>query len=95
MFARITQYKMKPGSRDAAIEMLESLKDQIMAMPGIIHFLNTMNEDGSGVVVSVVESQATSDANAETVAEIWANFAEFLEVAPNPVGYDVVANWQK
>jgi len=93
MFARVTKYKMKPGSRDAATAMMHQLKDTIMAMPGMHNFVNVMNEDGSGYVVSVVESQATSDANAPKVAELWGQFAEFLEGAPSPEGYDVIANW--
>jgi hypothetical protein len=94
MFARITQYKMKPGSRDAATAMLNGLKDQIMALNGMHSFITVMNEDGSGYVVSIVESEAVSDANADQVAAIWGSFAEYLEAAPTPVGFDVVANWQ-
>ncbi|MEP2531326.1 hypothetical protein [Shimia sp.] len=93
MFARITQYKMKPGSREAATAKLETVRDQIMGMPGIISFTNVMNEDGSGCVVSVVDSQESSDANAPRVAEIWGAFAEYLEGPPTPVGYDVIAHW--
>ncbi len=51
MFARITRFKMKPGSRDAATEKMEELKSRIMGMPGMVSFTNVMNEDGSGVVV--------------------------------------------
>ncbi|GGH36066.1 hypothetical protein SAMN05444007_108211 [Cribrihabitans marinus] len=95
MFARITQFKMKPGTRDAATARMEELKGQIMAMPGMHSFLNVMNEDGSGYVVSVVDSEATSDANAPKVAELWGQFAEFLEGPPTPGGFDVIANWSK
>lgn len=93
MFARITKYKMKPGSRDEATALMEKLKPQIMALPGIKQFINVMNDDGTGYVVSLVESKAKSDANAEKVREIWANFGPFLEAMPNPEGYDVIANW--
>lgn len=93
MFARITEYRMKPGSKAAATELLNSLKDQIMGMPGMHHFVNAMNEDGSGFVIAVVESEESSKANAEAVAAVWSNFAEFLESEPKPGGYDVVANW--
>ena len=95
MFARITQYKMKPGTREAATAKLETVRDQIMGMPGMISFTNVMNEDGSGCVVSVVDSEESSDANAPRVAEIWGQFAEFLEGPPTPAGYDVVAHWTK
>jgi hypothetical protein len=93
MFARITHYKMKAGSRDAATDLLNSLRDQIMGMPGMHHFLNAANEDGSGYVVSVVESEAVSNANADKVAKIWSNFADYLEGPPKTEGYDVIANW--
>ena len=93
MYARITPYKMKAGTRDTATALLQSLKDQIMALEGMRHFINVMNEDGAGYVVSLVESQAASDANAERVKAIWANFADHLETMPVPQGYDVIADW--
>ena len=93
MFARVTKYKMKPGSRDAATALMNQLKGEIMKMPGMHNFVNVMNDDGGGYVISVVDSQATSDANADHVKALWGQFAENLEVAPVPVGYDVIANW--
>ena len=95
MFARITHYKMKPESRDAATELLNSLRDQIMGMPGMHHFVNVMNKDGSGYVISVVESEEASNANAGKVAELWGNFSAYLEGPPKAEGYDVIANWSK
>jgi quinol monooxygenase YgiN len=93
MFARITRYKMKPGTRDAATKVLESLRDQIMGMPGMHNFINVMNADGSGYVVSVVESEESSDANAAKVAALWSNFSDFLEGPPKAEGFDVISNW--
>ena len=93
MYARVTKYKMKPGSREASTSLLNELKSQIMGMPGVHNFVNVMNDDGSGYVISVVESRETSDANAENVKALWANFAEHLEGPPTPEGYDVIANW--
>lgn len=93
MFARVTPYKMKPGTRDDAIALMEQLKSRIMGMPGMHHFINVMNEDGSGYVISVVESEAVSNANAEAVKGLWAQFAPMLEAMPVPEGYDVMAHW--
>ena len=93
MFARVTKYKMKPGTREAATALLNELKSQIMGMHGVHNFVNVMNDDGSGYVISVVESREASDANAENVKALWANFAEYLEEPPTPEGYDVIANW--
>jgi len=85
---------MKPDSKQAATELMHSLKDQIMGMPGIQNFVNVMNEDGSGYVIAVVESEASSDANNEKVAALWSQFSDHLLATPKPVGYDVVANWR-
>ena len=93
MFARVTPYKMKSDSTASARELLHTMKDEIMGMPGMHNFINVMNEDGSGYIVSVVESQATSDANAPKVAELWGRFADHLEAMPQPTGFDVVCNW--
>ncbi|MEM9394875.1 MAG: hypothetical protein AAGA38_13525 [Pseudomonadota bacterium] len=93
MFARVTPYKMKPGTRDDAMALMEQLRSKIMGMPGMHNFINVMSEDGSGYVISVVESEAASNANAETVKSLWAEFAPMLEAMPVPEGYDVMANW--
>jgi len=94
MFARVTKYKMKPGSQDTATVLLNRLKDSIMGMNGMHNFVNVMNEDGSGYVIAVVESEASSDANNEKVAALWSQFSDHLLATPKPVGYDVVANWR-
>jgi hypothetical protein len=93
MFARVTPYKMKPGTRDAATAKLMTMKDMIMGMNGMKHFINVMNDDGSGYVISLVESEAQSNANAEQVKKAWGMMAEYLEAMPTPEGYDVVASW--
>ena len=95
MFARITQYKMKPGMRDAAEAKMNELKDQIMGMDGMHSFTNVMNADGAGYVVAVVQSEAASTANAPKVAELWGHFADFLEGPPTPAGFDVLVHWDK
>ncbi|MCP5081505.1 MAG: hypothetical protein GY948_07390 [Alphaproteobacteria bacterium] len=92
MFARVVRYRMKPEAVERATAKLDAMKPQIMTLPGLIHFTNMMNEDGSGVVVSVVESQETSDANQDRVQALWANFADDLVEPPVAEGYDVLMN---
>ena len=93
MFARVTKYKMKSDAMAAATAMNEQLKPQIMALPGMVQFLNVGNDDGTGYVISVIESQEVSDANADKVKALWGQMAEFLEEMPTPEGYDVRFNW--
>jgi len=92
MFARVTKYRMKPESIEAAKSKLNELKPQIMGMPGMKNFINVMNSDGSGYVISVVESEASSNANQATVQAIWANFSEYLAEPPVAEGFDVLMN---
>ena len=64
-----------------------------MEMPGIHNFIDVLNDDGSGYVISVVESEATSNANATKVAELWGAFSDHKEATPKAEAYDVIANW--
>ena len=92
MFARITKYHMKPECIEEAKAKLHELKPQIMSMPGMKNFINTMNSDGSGYVISVVESEQTSIANQGAVEALWANFADYLAEPPVAEGFDVLMN---
>ncbi|WP_425092478.1 hypothetical protein [Tropicimonas sp. S265A] len=93
MFARVTKFKMKADAVTAAVAKMEELKPQIMALDGLHQFINVMQSDGSGYIISVVESEEKSNANASHVAALWGQMAEFLEGPPEPVGHNVMANW--
>ena len=56
MYARVTRFKMKQGSVEQAKGMIEPMKAQIMGLPGVVQFINTINDDGSGCVISINES---------------------------------------
>ncbi|AXI42239.1 hypothetical protein C1J02_10045 [Sulfitobacter sp. SK011] len=93
MFARVTHFRVKPSSIEEAKALTEKLKPQIMALPGIHSFINMIDDDGKGCVVSLVESRETSEGNAQAVQALWANFADHLTEAPTADGFDVIANW--
>tara|TARA_R110000787_G_scaffold104370_4_gene211392 strand:- start:2152 stop:2439 length:288 start_codon:yes stop_codon:yes gene_type:complete len=93
MFARVTHYQIKPDSVNEAKALTEKLKPKIMALPGVHSFINMIGDDGKGCVVSLVESRETSEANAQAVQALWANFKDHLADAPTAEGYDVFANW--
>lgn len=92
MFARITTYRLKPGTVDTAKEIMEGLMPQIMGMPGLKQFINAVDADGNGYVVSIVESEEASNANQSKVQQLWAQFADVLAEPPVPGGYDVIMN---
>ena len=83
---------MKPECVDAATALVEKLKPEIMALPGLQQFIDVCNEDGNGYVVSLVDSKENSDANQAQVQAIWASFADYLAEMPTPEGYDVLFN---
>ena len=93
MFARITNYKMKPDRIADATALLEEIKPKILAMPGTLRFMNAHDETGAGYVVTLIESKEVAEANTEAALAIWAHFADFLEEMPTPQGYGVVADW--
>jgi len=90
MYARITTYHCKPDRLDDAMALAKELKPEIMGIPGLKHWFNNGNEDGSCAVVAVYESRAAADAAADTAKAIFSRFAEFLDSAPQPQGYEVL-----
>ena len=92
MYARITKYRMKPESLNDATALVEELMPEIKALPGVLQFINVCNDDGNGYIVSIVDSQANSDANQERVRAIWSRFADYLAEMPTPEGYNVLFN---
>ena len=94
MHMRVTHYKMKPEAIETATAMLHEMKPQIMALPGMQQFINTINSDGSGCVISVVESREISDANEAAVQSIWALYSDFLQAVPEASGFDVIVDWR-
>ena len=95
MIALITRYQRKPGTRDEASALLETLRDDIMGLPGMIQFTNVMHDDGSGYLISLVESDAHASAHSAKSAGIWAKFAQYVETMPVVESCDVAAYWTK
>lgn len=95
MFVRVTHYRLKPDSIDAAKQLLEGMKPKIMALPGMLRFVNAVNPDGSGCVVAINESREVSDGNDGAVQAIWAGFRDHLAEPPKAEGYEVFADWHK
>lgn len=93
MYARVTHFNMKPEMVEDAKARLEHMKPQVMSLPGIKHFINSINDDGTGCVVAVVESREISEANNDAVEKLWSIFADHLAAAPEASGFEVIANW--
>ena len=95
MFARITSYQMNPATLDVAKAMVNEIKSEVMALPGMHEFINAVDDEtGRGYVISLVESREVSDANADKVMAIWGKFADHLTAKPEPEGMDVYVHWR-
>ncbi|PTX56757.1 hypothetical protein C8N43_1419 [Litoreibacter ponti] len=95
MYARITPYKMKPGSKAAAIKVMKGLKKKILALPGQQQFLNVMNDEtGTGYVVSTTTLSEVSEETQAKIKALWAEFSEFLVEQPHPQSFEVIADWE-
>ena len=96
MYARITQFRMKPEDVDAATSNLEEMKPRILALPGMQHFIHVANEEGNGYVISLIDSEAVSNPGNEQIKAIWSDFSQHLAAPPEaPVTFRVIANWEK
>ena len=95
MLARITRFKMKPDSAAAARALIESLRAEIMALPGMHGCINVMNEDGSGYVISLIDADGTSPESIDRVRAIWHRFRDHVETMPAPEIFDVVSEWRQ
>lgn len=96
MYARVSTYRMKIESFDEAQAMIEGIRPQIAALPGLRDFKNVgRGSDGTGVVIAVYDDQAAAEAAAPAAGEIWAKFADHLAAPPESEGYDMVIDIPK
>ena len=91
MYARVSRYQMKSGSFEEAQRMVEAIRPQIKAIPGMRDWLNVGRaDDGKGVVIALYDSKEAADAALSSAVKIWAQFSEHLVNQPEVEGYDVV-----
>lgn len=92
MYARITTFRCKPDKMKDAIALAEEMKSEIMGIPGLKHWFDTGNDDGSCAVVAIYESREAAEAASATAKEIFGRFAECLDSEPQPQGYEVLVH---
>lgn len=92
MYSRITHYQFDTAQTDAMLAQMDSLKQQIQAIPGISICVSNWREDGNGVTVAVYNSQEEAEAAAETVQGIWASMGQYLTSTPSTEVYSSAEN---
>lgn len=93
MQARITRFKMREDSFDAARELLHQLQGEIMGQPGVGRCIIVMNPDGSGHVVALIDERGSSAEAVDGVRILWHRFHDYLEAVPDPEIFEVIADW--
>ena len=95
MQVRITRFKMRPDSVVDAGGRMNELKAEILAQPGMRQCLIVMNPDGAGHVIAQIDDEGGSPEAVDRVRAIWHKFHDFLEGAPDPEIYEVIADWRR
>jgi len=87
---------MKLETFDEAQALIEEIRPQIAALPGLRDFKNVgRGSDGTGVVIAIYDDQAAAEAALDAATEIWAKFSGHLVGPPVTEGYDMVIDIPK
>jgi len=92
MYAKITMYHCKTDKLNEAIALVEKLKPESMGIPGLKHMFCTGNEDGNCALIGIYESREAAEAAVDTVRELFARFAEYIDSELQQLGYEVLAH---
>ncbi|MDH3691447.1 MAG: hypothetical protein OEU36_18560 [Gammaproteobacteria bacterium] len=96
MYARVTKFSMNMQKFEESMNLLEEIRGQINAIPGLISIVHTVQRDtGNGMTVAVYPDEAVANAALETVKGIWGRFAEFMTGPPEMTGYEVIHHHHK
>ena len=91
MFARVTKFSTDMQKFDEMMALLDEVRGEINAIPGLISIVQTIQRDtGDGVLVAVYPDQATADAALNQIKGIWGRFAGFLNGPPDMGNYEVL-----
>ena len=85
---------MREDSAAAARSLIDSLKGEILALPGMKGCINVMNEDGSGYVISLIDDAGTSAESVDRVRAIWHKFHDHVETITSPEIFEVISDWR-
>ncbi len=90
MFARVTAYRMNPDSEDEVVAMLDDIRAEVAKIAGVISTYSMWNEDGTGLTVSIYESESAADAAVAAIQQVWAGLAAHLIAPPEATAYSRV-----
>ena len=84
MLARVSRWKIKDGSYDAVMEIVNgSIRDAITGIDGLEKCIATLNRDtNEGVTIAVYRDQVAIDTAQETIGQVWGSLADHLAGPP-------------
>lgn len=80
MYIRLTTFNA--NDMDALVAKVEGMRDEFKSIPGLNSLRSYMNEDGSGIVIAVYDTQAAAEAGAAFSQAIWGKLASLLTALP-------------
>ena len=92
MYARVTTYQCDPTRLEDMAGQMETVKEAVESINGIISTYTVWRADGQGVTMSIYSSEAAADAAAEQVKSVWTDMAKFIKGEPQIEAYQHVAH---
>ena len=92
MYARVTTFQSDPSRIDEMNDIRNSIKGQLADVAGLTVAYAAWNDDGSGSVMAVYESQDAAEAVQDQIASLWGQLGEVFTEPPTAVGYTNVDN---
>jgi quinol monooxygenase YgiN len=90
MYARVTSFRGKPDTLDEMEAMLDANTAKIQNISGMISSYVVWNDDGTGLVATIYESEAAANSAVPAVQEIWGGMANFLAGPPEVAAFQKV-----
>ena len=80
MYFRITNYRADPANHDALLAKIETMRDQIAAVPGLHGVRSADLGGGRYITIAMYGSKEEADAAADAAKAIWGGLADLIDV---------------
>jgi len=90
MYARVTNFQCDPARIDDMAKQVDAVSAEIAKVPGIQTAYAVWRGDGAGVVTAIYDSEASAEAAAPKVKEVWGSMSDYLAAPPAAEAYDSV-----
>ncbi|AWJ91916.1 hypothetical protein Sp245p_19145 (plasmid) [Azospirillum baldaniorum] len=89
MYARMTRFRLKLGTRDEWFRLRDGMAADIHALKGLKHWFTLQGDDDEVVVVAIHDSVWSAEAAMPDVLKLWQRIAHLMDDQPSTKFYDV------